>query len=163
MGSASSQPENPSVFQYTFSKIHGEPSVINIEGKENWSITRITLYQIPIDMIAHLAHTAHYFLLFDAEFESKNGHIVCHFTEDGVKHLDFHESRSEAIFKTFERTYLTSKIKLIRYSDIQGKKVADLIQAFIEWNKPFNLILSNCRNFTKFIERKFSIENMEND
>lgn len=163
MGSSNSQSNNPSVFQYTFTKVHGEPSVINIEGKENWDITRITLYQVPIDIIAHFARTAHYFLLFDIEYESHIGHIVCHFTEDGVKHLDFHSSRSEAIFGTFEGIYLTSKIELIRYSEIQGKKVIDLIKAFDEWDKPFNLILSNCRNFARFIESKFFIKTPGDD
>jgi hypothetical protein len=33
MGSASSTSENPSVFQYTFTKVHGEASVSGIENK----------------------------------------------------------------------------------------------------------------------------------
>jgi hypothetical protein len=107
-------------------------------------------------MIAHLARTSHYFLLFDVQFQSETGYIVCHFTEDGSKHLDFHQSRSEAIFKTFETTYLVSKIELLRYIDINGKTVADLVKAFELWTKPFNLIMSNCRNFTAFIERQLT-------
>ena len=153
MGSASSQSENPSVFEYTFSKIYGAPSQIAIEGKEEWEITRLSLYQVPIDMIAHLAHTSHYFLLFDIQFNGETGHIVCHFTEDGTKHLDFHSSRSEAIFKTFEGTYLTDKVLLLSYIDVNGKNVTDLLRVFDSWTKPFNLILSNCRHFTGYIQR----------
>jgi hypothetical protein len=161
MGSSASSSENPSVFQYTFTKVHGSPSVNNINDKLDWEITRMSLYQVPIDMIAHLARTAHYFLLFDITNNTETGHIVCHFTEDGVKHLDFHSSRSEAIFKTFETTYLVSKIELLRYRDVQGKLVNDLNAAFEMWTKPFNLILSNCRSFTGFIERKFM--NLDNE
>jgi hypothetical protein len=158
MGSANSQSENPSLFQYTFTKVHGQPSVNGIEDKLAWNITRISLYQIPVDMIAHLARTSHYFLLFDIENMTESGNIVCHFTEDGVKHLDFYTSRSQAIFAPFEGTYLTEKVEMLRYQDITNKTVADLINAFNEWTKPFNLILSNCRNFTKFIERRFRLE-----
>ena len=113
----------------------------------------MSLYQVPIDMIAHLAHTSHYFLLFDVHLNETTGHIVCHFTEDGVKHLDFYPSRSEAIFKTFEETYLTSKLELLRYTEITSKTVEDLLKVFASWTKPFNLILSNCRNFASYIQR----------
>jgi hypothetical protein len=154
MGSANSQSENPSVFQYTFTKVHGVPSVNNVTDKLHWSLTRLSLYQVPIDMIAHLARTSHYFLLFDIEFESRCGNLVCHFTEDGVKHLDYYPSRSQAIFGPFEGTYLTDKIEMLNYTDLEGKKVVDLMKAFDEWNKPFNLLLSNCRMFTKFLRRR---------
>jgi hypothetical protein len=158
MGSANSQSENPSLFQYTFTKVHGQPSVHGIQDKLQWNITRISLYQIPVDMIAHLARTSHYFLLFDVEFEGLSGNILCHFTEDGVKHLDFYSSRSQAIFAPFEGSYLTNKVEMLRYQDVTGRKVEELVKAFEDWNKPFNLILSNCRNFTKFIERRFVVE-----
>lgn len=153
MGSASSQSENPSVFQYTFTKVYGGTSIINLEGKEDWEITRISRYQVPIDMVAHLARTSHYFLLFDLKLNEETGYIVCHFTEDGTKHLEFHLSRSEAIFKTFEETYLTQKIELLHYTEMFGRSVGDLLRVFDSWKKPFNLLLSNCRHFSGYIER----------
>lgn len=158
MGSANSQSENPSLFQYTFTKVHGQASVYGIEDKLDWFITRISLFQIPVDIIAHLARTSHYFLLFDIESATENGFLISHFTEDGNKHLIFYTSKSQAIFAPFEGAYLTDKVELLRYSDVAGKKVSDLVEAFNAWNKPFNLILSNCRNFTRFIERRLAAE-----
>lgn len=158
MGSANSQSENPSLFQYTFTKVHGHPSVNGIQDKLDWHITRISLYQIPVDIIAHLARTSHYFLLFDIETATENGFIIAHFTEDGNKHLLFYSNKTEAIFSPFEGAYLTEKVEMLRYQEVAGKKVNDLVEAFSAWTKPFNLILSNCRNFTRFIERRLAVE-----
>ena len=151
MGSASSSNESPSLLRFTFTKIHGEASVLEIKDKMDWIIVRMCLYQVPNGIISHMTRAAHYFLLFDVEFGEQLGHIICHFTEDGVKHLEFHSSRTEAIFKTFENKYLTKKMKLLKYYDVQGKAVAHLVKIFLSWEKDFNLVVSNCRHFTKFI------------
>lgn len=159
MGSSSSKLENPNLFSCTFKKIYGNPSVIGIDDKLDWKITRISLYQVPINTLAHITKTAHYYLIFDvcSNDNDNQGFILSHFTVDGTKHLEFHKSKSQAIFTSFEQIYLTSKVELLRFWDTNEKFVRNLKESFDEWNKPFNLVLSNCRKFTRFIVKRLGL------
>ena len=154
MGSANSKDDKPSLMKIVFTNIENKASIVGIEDKLDWHIIRTSLYSIPVGMLTHITRTSHYFLVFDIIKEGETGYIITHFTEDGIKHLKFYGSRSQAIFAPFDGTYLTSKIELLSYRDVEGKKVEDLVRIFNEWNRPFNLIRNNCRKYTKFVHRR---------
>lgn len=158
MGNSYSQSENPNLIKCTFTKTYGSPSVVDIEDKLDWKITRVSLYEVPISLLAHVTKTAHYYLIFDVCSKDDKGFILGHFTVDGVKHLEFHRSKSQAIFTSFEEKFLISKVELLRFWETNEKTVQDLKEVFDAWNRPFNLITSNCRKFTRFIVKRLRVQ-----